>query len=415
VPLTPASGFFFEPDGGADYARRRLPERTYASKSFPLGLRQSQDYQQPTRYVRKVFDEPDESEDLSFLPDIDRTEYVVDTTPGGRKQIQIQVTRQAGNIRCIEIQKVPTDPDATEMQTLLTLDREASKRFILLARTLDHIPVEGAEGTIRVEDQLLQDIFSDPEAIAGVYNRAPDRFRQLLQDDPAASDVVAVAHRKEVVEHFRRLLTEPDFFEQERANTPAGRREDVWQRFLQQNPWILGIGLTGQLLTSWDDAKLEQTVAGFSVSGPGKRTDALLRTSGSIRSLVFAEIKHHRTDLLGKEYRTGCWAPHEDLASGVAQVQQTVHLASRQIGDRLRELDADGAETGEATYLLRPRSFLILGNLTQLRGSGGGVHPGRFSSFELYRRNLYEPEILTFDELLARAEWHVALAENEGS
>ena len=37
----------------------------------------------------------------------------------------------------------------------------------------------------------------------------------------------------------------------------------------------------------------------------------------------------------------------------------------------------------------------------------------RFSSFELYRRNLYEPEVLTFDELLARAEWYVALAESE--
>jgi Shedu protein SduA, C-terminal len=337
----------------------------------------------------------------------------VGKTPGGRKQIQIQVTRQAGNIRCIEIQKVPTDPDATEMQTLLTLDRDASKRFILLARALDHIPVEGAEGTIRVEDQLLQDIFSDPEAIAGVYNRAPDRFRQLLQDDPSATDVVAVAHRKEVVEHFRRLLTEPDFFEQERANTPAGRREDVWQRFLQQNPWILGIGLTGQLLTSWDDTKLEQTVAGFSVLGPGKRTDALLRTSGSIRSLVFAEIKHHLTDLLGsREYRDGCWPPSAELAGGVAQVQQTVQLATRQIGDALPDTDADGAETGEVTYLLRPRSFLILGDLSQLRGTGGGVHRARFSSFELYRRNLYEPEILTFDELLARAEWHVAIAES---
>jgi hypothetical protein len=66
-----------------------------------------------------------------------------------------------------------------------------------------------------------------------------------------------------------------------------------------------------------------------------------------------------------------------------------------------------------ATYLLRPRSFLILGDLSQLQGAGGGVHRARFSSFELYRRNLYEPEILTFDELLARAEWHIALAECE--
>jgi hypothetical protein len=143
-----------------------------------------------------------------------------------------------------------------------------------------------------------------------------------------------------------------------------GRREAVWQRFLEQNPWILGIGLTSQLLTSWENAKLEQTVAGFAVYGPGKRTDALLRTSASIRSLAFAEIKHHHTELLGPaEYRSGCWPPSDELAGGVAQVQQTVQLATRQIGDTLRDTDAEGADTGELTYLLRPRFFIILGNL----------------------------------------------------
>jgi Shedu protein SduA, C-terminal len=396
------------------WALGRQPGRIYASKTFPFPLPNSQDYRQPTRYIWKVFDEAAEPEDLDSLPDIECTEYVVTTTPGGRKQIKIQVTRQAGNIRRIEIQKVPTEPDTTEVQTILTLDREASSRLILLARTLDNIPVDGGEETIRVEDQLLREIFSDPEAIARIYNRVPDQFRQLVEDDPSATDVIALAHRREIVEHFRKLLTEPDFFEQERAKAPGGKREAVWQLFLEQNPWILGIGLAGQLLTSWDNTKLEQTVAGFSVAGPGKRTDALLRTSGSIRSLVFAEIKHHLTDLLcAKEYRSGCWAPSEDLAGGVTQVQQTLELARREIGEALREKAPDGSYTGEETYLLRPRSFLILGTLDQLRGTGGGVHSAQFSSFELYRRNLYEPEILTFDELLARAEWHVALAECE--
>jgi hypothetical protein len=222
MPLKPVGrGFFSEPENDVDFARLRRPDRIYASKSFRLGLRESRDHGHLARYVRMVFDEPDDPEDLSTLPDIDRTEFVVATTPAGRKQIQVQVTRQTGNIRCIEIQKVPTDPDATEMQTLLTLDREASERFILFARALEHIPVEGAKETIRVEHQLLRDLFTDPEAVSTVYQRDPDRFRQLLQDDPSATDVVAVAHRKEVVEHFRRLLTEPDFFEQERANTLA--------------------------------------------------------------------------------------------------------------------------------------------------------------------------------------------------
>lgn len=62
--------------------------------------------------------------------------------------------------------------------------------------------------------------------------------------------------------------------------------------------------------------------------------------------------------------------------------------------------------------MVRPRSFLILGNLEQLHAPEG-VHVAKFESFELYRRNLYEPEIITFDELLARAEWHVEVLRHE--
>jgi hypothetical protein len=31
----------------------------------------------------------------------------------------------------------------------------------------------------------------------------------------------------------------------------------------------------------------------------------------------------------------------------------------------------------------------------------------------LFRRNLHAPEVITFDELVARAEWHVDAAEHE--
>jgi hypothetical protein len=211
-----------------------------------------------------------------------------------------------------------------------------------------------------------------------------------------------------VIEHFRELLSDPDAFKH--ASEEAGGKEQVWQRFLEENPWILGITLAGQLLTAWNEEKLEQVVAGFSVVGSGKRTDALLRTNGAIRSLVFAEIKHHISPLLGDEYRPGAWSVSKELAGGISQIQQTVYRARREIGERLRDRDDDGAETGEVTFLVRPRSYLIIGDLNQLRGTRG-VHPDKHRSFELHRRNLYEPEIITFDELLARAEWHVSLAE----
>lgn len=259
---------------------------------------------------------------------------------------------------------------------------------------------------------VLGELLADPGVLNRLYATAPDAFREAIRSDASAGDLVALAHRKAVVERFRTLLRDRDAFEEARRDA-GGRRETVWQRFLEDNSWILGVGLAGQLLTAWDDTRLEQVVAGFSVAGPGKRTDALLRTAGRIRSLVFAEIKHHETALLsGSEYRPGCWAPSTDLAGGATQLQQTVNLAVDAISKRLPDTDEEGAETGEATWLIRPRSFLILGQLDELRGTVG-VHAAKYQSFELYRRNLYEPEIITFDELLARAEWHVELAELE--
>jgi hypothetical protein len=62
------------------------------------------------------------------------------------------------------------------------------------------------------------------------------------------------------------------------------------------------------------------------------------------------------------------------------------------------------------TFLLRPRSFVVAGTLAQLTGPAGGAIADQFRSFELFRRSLHEPEVVTFDELVARAEWHVEVA-----
>ena len=174
----------------------------------------------------------------------------------------------------------------------------------------------------------------------------------------------------------------------------------------------MGVSLTGQLLTGWSKDKLEQVVKGSSIAGVGKRVDALLKTSGRIKSMVLAEFKTHRTALLAEPfYRSGCWAPSKHLAGGVAQVQGTVSLATQDIRGRLAERSGDGTEIpGDFTYLIKPRSFLIIGMLDQFIGERGGQDPERFRSFELYRRNLAEPEVITFDELLAKAEYLVEAA-----
>jgi hypothetical protein len=133
--------------------------------------------------------------------------------------------------------------------------------------------------------------------------------------------------------------------------------------------------------------------------------------------MAFAEFKTHRTKLLeDKPYRPGCWPPSKELAGGIAQVQITTDRAREDIGNRIADLAGDGTENpGQFTYLIKPRSFLVIGMLQDFIGTHGGHHPQRFRSFEIFRRNVIEPEIITFDELLAKAEYLAEAADAESS
>lgn len=396
-----------QPETDADYAALRLTSRTYVSKTFQMQRGTVQDLGQPARYIHRVFDHSVDPQGV-VDDDLDWTEHVVQESPGGRVQITLQVARAAGMVRMIQLRKLTMTKAGSTLDNLAEFDRAESSRLVSLFKSLDDIPIEG-DTTVLVDDQLVRDLAADPGALQALYARDPERFRWFIESDVSADDLVAVAYRRAEVEAFRNLLQDDEHFDL--AAETAGGPEKVWQRFLERNPWILGVGLSGQLLTSWDDEKLERTVAGASVAGVGKRVDALLQTNGRLNMLAFAEIKHHRTPLLHHErYRVGCWGPSHELSGGVSQVQQTVKRALDTIQERLYVRDADGAETGEVAYLMQPRSYLVVGHLDQLTGPGG-VHPERHRSFELYRQNLHRPEVVTFDELLARAEWSIALAE----
>lgn len=383
------------------FAEGRLTTRTYATRSFTAAFGQDQGH--ASRYIYRAFDEVVTEDD----DDWDWTNEVIYTTPGGRKQLQLQVARSAGAVRKLRIQKVPTSGDLTRLETVLELDREQATRLIDMLRAVDAIPIEG-DSTVHVDDQLLRDVIADPTAIANIYSTDPKRFRALIESDAHAEDVIALQHRREVAATMRQWHDDDGAFEH--ASRAAGGPEKAWQKLLETNPWVLGIGLGGQLLTSW---QLEQTVVGRSIKGVGKRADALLRTAGIVRSMVFAEIKHHQTNLLGEEYRAGCWSPSKELAGAVVQVQQAVHLASRELGDYIQDQSSGGELLPTGTFLLQPKSFVILGSLDQLTGSIGGAISDKVRSFELFRRSLHDPEVITFDELVARAEWHVEAAASE--
>lgn len=324
----------FEPErlDERDYAAGRVEGRIYLTRSFELRFDTSRDFGHQARYAIRVFD-PEEAEEPQ--DHWEWTEMEIHRSPQGRVQIKAMVAREAGVVRQIKFEKVTN----SHLEPLLTLNRDRSQGLIDFIRALEYVDPDGGDEGVRLDEQMLRDLFRDPAALSSLYSREPEQFRDLIRNDTTADDLIALARRREVVETFRTWLEDDAAFGV--AADAAGGPERTWQNLFEDNPWILGVGLGGQLLTSWSNTKLEQVVSGFSIAGAGKRVDALLKTQGPISSLVLAEIKPHNENLLGPEYRPGCWSPSRALSGAVVQAKQTAYrapadLEERDAADRLR-------------------------------------------------------------------------------
>lgn len=275
-----------------------------------------------------------------------------------------------------------------------------SAQTLVLWKTLDHLFAVGADGVpMGKRDLVVLDIQGDP-VLSG---RVPDIVNHLLLErdtefwelvrgiDPQSLRDIAVselaAERKHSYEDFRAQLqadnwTEPD-----------------WQRFFEANTWIFGFGLAYQFLRT---ATPQADYGGTGVQGTGaQRGDFLLATEADTRFTVLVDIKTPNSPLLAtQDYRNAAYPVSRALAGGVAQLQancRTWVVEGSQREQNRRSLDANNVHTYE------PKSILVAGHTNQLKAD-----PERAMSFELFRRNLRNPEILTFDELLERAKFVVS-------
>ena len=208
--------------------------------------------------------------------------------------------------------------------------------------------------------------------------------RELADSPQLHHDIYAVATKRAALNEFEEML----------GNS---LKEADWQAYFERNPWVFGHGLNYVFLDKVGP-KLETRTTGSAHGIPGKTADGLMQTRAEISQYVLIEIKRDATDLLQSDrYRSGCWAVSNELSAAVTQAQKTTHDFAR---NRFRDfmLDKDGNETGEIVYSIQPCSYLVVGNMNELRGNGDKI-----ACFELYRRNVLSPEILTFDELYYRA------------
>lgn len=161
--------------------------------------------------------------------------------------------------------------------------------------------------------------------------------------------------------------------------------EDRWQDFFNENPFILNMAFGYPLIKVRDQA----SVGGRKISGDGgKITDFLVKNSLTNNTAIF-EIKTPQTPLLNKTpFREGVYTPSSDLSGSINQAldqkyQFQSHIAQIKHNSRIADLESYAVHC-----------CLVIG----ITPAGDD----RKKSFELFRRNSKDVEIVTFDELLEK-------------
>jgi len=319
-------------------------------------------------------------------------------TDKGDQEVKAYFYEDSKDIQTLRVQKWMTKTGNPRKESMV-LYGEQLDLIVKFIEAFKGVPL--GRGSIKIPLEVAlkkiekQDINIDNESVRKYLHENPTLLKSIVENEIAEDDLISLGYRKKQLKEFEKLLSDENI------------KESDWQKFFEKNTWIFGYGLSYIFQTSLDNKKIEQVVQGFDFNNVGKRVDGLLKTSGMINSLCFVEIKTHKTELLRKQpYREGCWATSSELSGAAAQIQNTVSLATQNIYDKIQLKDKDGNLTGEEIFNFHPKSFLIIGKLDEFKNEHG-VNSNKYRSFELFRRNVLSPEIITFDELYERAKYIV--------
>lgn len=174
----------------------------------------------------------------------------------------------------------------------------------------------------------------------------------------------------------------------------ASSDEEYWQKFLAENSWVISQLVSYPVIVMNEKAY----VGGKGMDNKGGKVVDFLIQNDLTKNAALLEIKTPQTELLSKtEYRDGVYPPSSELSGAITQALSYRHRY-------LMEFQALAARDGRPVYAFSPKALVVAGNLSEQI-----LSPEQVESFELYRQQLKDVEIVTFDELFHRAEQLVDL------
>lgn len=283
----------------------------------------------------------------------------------------------------IEIKTEELSSFIKEIQKHYSLIGKKSGKYRIIDED-DKVFIVNDENKSEVIQQVIKNDFSE------------ELWRQLQEANFDLATSLSMGHLQSV---RQRALSE---FEKNLPIKGDGQ-ECYWQSFFEKNQWIFGYGLSYKFLNLTED---QPCFGGTSYTGKGsQRGDLLCSTAGDISFTVIVELKTPATPLLQgtSQQRNGAWSLSKELVDAVTQTQAYCSTWERSSHDNAEDLEED------KIYTTKPKGIIVVGSLSKLaiKGERATINRIRRETFERFRQSLSGIEILTYDELLKRAQYIV--------
>lgn len=391
-----------------DYFNNKRNGKLYISRPFEQSVPMDSDT--PPRKLRILSFVSDGSDGLEYA--WETQSVVLRRTPARRFELKFCFLEDSREVQSVTIQRFSSSNGKPHEKisfslTMAEVDRLREALEFVRRASLDPDHKQSLD-----QSEVTASRVAAAQKLAAIQDQlTPEVLEEIARNNFTLYELMTLARRKQQLEMFQQLLIDDEFFSAKKREWQTRGDEGVWQKFFEENTWIFGYGLQYVFTTELDDRRLEQVTSGYNFQQAGKRVDALLKTQGMINALCFVELKTHKTALLAPTpYRPECWQISSDLTGSVAQVQKTVKKAEQDLKSRIDLRTSNGDPSGEVVFVYSPRSYVIIGTLEQFK-TVQGINEPKYSSFELFRRSLVNPEIVTFDELYERAKFIVAQSE----
>lgn len=174
------------------------------------------------------------------------------------------------------------------------------------------------------------------------------------------------------------------FIDRFRSMIDSNLVEREWQKFFDTNPLVLSLAFGYPIIKIGQQA----SVGGRKLHGGGEKITDFLIKNKATNNIALVEIKTPHSKLVHREFRSGVFSPSSVLSEGIVQALDQRFQLQREIfaiKDKSKIYDIE-------TYFVQ--CCLVIGTIPK--------KDDEKKSFELFRGNSKDIQIVTFDELLEK-------------